>query len=155
MIVYCPIFKESGGCMKIELMKLLSHNIKDIELLKNLIKILELYSNDDLNLIINILKECNFNEDVCRIFAECYDDTINLNDKIELIKEFKKYNYNKYEYQIIMDAQMFDNMSLDEKIKLIKLSNKSGSNKFAYYKIKFMEILDECNYNEYVYKIIC
>ncbi len=51
--------------MKIEVMKILSEKIEDIDIIKELINVFNKYSQRDIDKIMNALKECDYNENVC------------------------------------------------------------------------------------------
>ena len=107
--------------MKIEMMKYLSDEISDINLLKKLIETLCDKSPEEVTKIVNELKKCDYDEDACEI-ATNPDvlDKRTIEEQIQLMKALKECDYSGDAFCIAINPDVLDKRTTEEQIQLMK-----------------------------------
>ena len=136
--------------MKIEMMKYLSDEISDINLLKKLIETLCDKSPEEVTKIVNELKKCDYDEDACEI-ATNPDvlDKRTIEEQIQLMKALKECDYNFYACEIAINPDVLDKRTIEEQIQLMK---KSLSKKVCHFE-NIENILTISEIKEYIEKL--
>ncbi len=150
--------------MKIEMMKYLSDEISDINLLKKLIETLCDKSPEEVTKIVNELKKCDYDEDACEI-ATNPDvlDKRTIEEQIQLMKALKECDYNFYACEIAINPDVLDKRTIEEQIQLMKALKECDYSGDAFCiainpdvldkrtteeQIQLMKALKECDYAE-------
>ena len=112
--------------MKVDTMRLITDKITDVELAKKLIKKLmkglENFKENEINLLLDELEKCEYNELACNL---AINQTVLANktieDRVKLIQALKKCEYDEDAYNIAINEYVHEYRTIDECVELMRV----------------------------------